>query len=130
MEHDDDNYNCSDLELAKTAGSPAFFAPELCIVGELEIGETLPDSTQGNTIISERIFESKKSKKNGNVGQKRFWIRKEDSVLLPASKSNSPKGAHLDIWAIEDTLFCIVFGLIPFTGQTEFELFHAIVKQP
>jgi serine/threonine protein kinase len=127
LEHDDDNYNCSDLELAKTAGSPAFFAPELCIVGELEIGETLPDSTQ---IISERIFESKKLKNNGNFGQKKFRIRKEDSVLLPASKSNSPKGAHLDIWAIGVTLFCIVFGLIPFTGQTEFELFHAIVKQP
>ena len=32
----------------------------------------------------------------------------------------------IDIWAMGITLYCLVFGQVPFTGNTEFEVFHAI----
>ncbi|KAI9342765.1 kinase-like domain-containing protein [Zopfochytrium polystomum] len=62
------------LELAKTAGSPAFFAPELCAVA-MEVG------------------------------------------------------AAIDMWALGVTLFCLIFGRVPFIAENEFELFHVICKQ-
>lgn len=68
-----------DLELAKTAGTPAFLAPELC-------------STDGS----------------GNV-----------------------KVTHkIDIWALGVTLYCLLFGQLPFHGDTEFQLFDAINTAP
>ena len=35
----------------------------------------------------------------------------------------------LDIWAMGVTLFCFIFGQVPFTGNSEFEVFHAINNQ-
>ncbi|KAI8922664.1 kinase-like domain-containing protein, partial [Entophlyctis helioformis] len=68
------NPAADELELAKTAGSPAFFAPEL--------------------------------------------------TYAP------PIGAPIDIWAMGVTLYCLVFGKVPFIADTEFELFNVIVRQP
>ncbi|KAI9105871.1 kinase-like domain-containing protein [Phlyctochytrium arcticum] len=64
----------NELELAKTAGTPAFFAPEMC----------------GITDDEEAI----------------------------------------DIWAIGVTLYCLVFGRLPFTAESEFELFNVISRKP
>ncbi|KAI9327108.1 kinase-like domain-containing protein, partial [Obelidium mucronatum] len=71
------NLAATQMELAKTAGSPAFFAPELC--------------------ASIRVLEI---------------------------------GAAIDVWALGVTLFCLVFGRVPFIAETEFELFHVICKAP
>ncbi|KAI8844003.1 kinase-like domain-containing protein [Chytriomyces cf. hyalinus JEL632] len=72
------------MELAKTAGSPAFFAPELC------------------------------------------------AAAKPIARHKSPMkiGAAIDVWALGVTLFCLVFGRVPFVAETEFELFHVICKAP
>ena len=66
-----------DFELAKTAGTPAFLAPELC-------------STQGSQIkVTNKI----------------------------------------DIWSLGVTLYCLVFGCLPFYAESEFQLFESINHQ-
>ena len=70
----------ADLELAKTAGSPAFFAPELCW--------TLADEP-----------------------------RPAITFLI-------------DNWALGITMFCLLYGHLPFTGSNEFVLFHNICEEP
>ncbi|EGF82709.1 hypothetical protein BATDEDRAFT_9379, partial [Batrachochytrium dendrobatidis JAM81] len=77
---DDDTLEADELELAKTAGSPAFFAPELCAI-----------------------------------------VSQQKLPLL---------GAPIDIWAMGITLFCFVFGKVPFMAETEYSLFNVIVKDP
>lgn len=63
-----------DVELAKTAGTPAFLAPELC-------------GTEG---------------KNMKVTYK------------------------IDIWALGVTLYCFIFGCLPFYADSEYQLFQSI----
>jgi serine/threonine protein kinase len=67
-----------ELELAKTAGTPAFFAPELCVSG-------------------------------------------------PA---RAPITHKIDIWAYGVTLYCLLFGTVPFTADSEYELFEVIANDP
>lgn len=70
----------TDLELAKTVGTPAFFAPEMCVV----------DETGGRRHIS----------------------------------------AKIDIWAYGVTLFCILYGFLPFEADNEYELLRVVATQP
>jgi serine/threonine protein kinase len=77
-----------DSELAKTAGSPAFFAPELCYQ---------PASHAGS-------FSG-----------------------APMDDRNRPKITKaIDIWALGVTLYCILFGVPPFTADTEYLLYRKI----
>lgn len=69
----------NELALAKTAGTPAFLAPELC-------------NTDG-----------------------------KDDVKVTYK---------IDIWALGVTLYCLLFGQLPFHAETEFQLFDAINKAP
>ncbi|KAI8805509.1 kinase-like domain-containing protein [Cladochytrium replicatum] len=82
----------NDIELAKTAGSPAFFAPELCGVSM--------------------------TRQKSHTGQ----------LLLQHSALSI--GKAIDIWAMGVTLYCMVFGQVPFIAETEFELFQVICKNP
>ncbi|CAN6642209.1 hypothetical protein TRVA0_019S00782 [Trichomonascus vanleenenianus] len=68
-----------EFELAKTAGTPAFFAPELCVTST-----DVPRPTITNKI---------------------------------------------DVWAFGVTLFCLLYGTVPFYADSEFELFDVIVNQ-
>lgn len=80
-----------ELELAKTAGTPAFFAPEIC--------------------LGEEAFE-------------KFKIDRSD-VFKGSSVS-----FMIDIWALGITLYCLLFGMLPFISDYELELFEKIVNQP
>lgn len=79
--------NCPDneLELAKTAGTPAFFAPELCV-----------------------------STSNGS----------KENLRPP------PITHKIDIWAFGVTLYCMLFGKVPFIAESELQLFDVIVNDP
>lgn len=67
--------NENEFELAKTAGTPAFLAPELCHLH---------------------------------------------------STSNVKVTNKIDIWALGITLYCLLFGCLPFTAESEFKLFDVI----
>ncbi|KAG7928648.1 hypothetical protein KL925_000829 [Ogataea polymorpha] len=67
-----------EVELAKTAGTPAFLAPELC-------------KTDGSC----------------------------DKVTY-----------KIDIWALGVTLYCLLFGCLPFNAESEFALFDTICNKP
>ncbi|CAR29876.1 ZYRO0G19052p [Zygosaccharomyces rouxii] len=80
-----------ELELAKTAGTPAFFAPEIC--------------------LGEEAFE-------------KFSIDRSDLF------KGSSVSFMIDIWALGVTLYCLLFGMLPFISDYELELFEKIVNQP
>jgi SNF1-activating kinase 1 len=69
-----DNQEQADLELAKTAGTPAFLAPELC----------------------------------------------------SADNKNLKVTYKIDIWALGVTLYCLLFGKLPFYAESEYKLFENI----
>lgn len=74
-------FDNDEIELAKTAGTPAFFAPELCV-------STIDDTER------------------------------------------PPVTYKIDIWAFGVTLYCLLFGKVPFIAESEFELFDVVVNQP
>ncbi|KAF9579337.1 hypothetical protein BGW38_004446, partial [Lunasporangiospora selenospora] len=103
-----------DLELAKTAGSPAFFAPELCYA-------TLSSASQTSFILSPPTPRSNPTTPTGTLstGSGQGYAPRP-----PITKS-------IDIWALGVTLYCFIYGCCPFVAETEFELFNIISrKQP
>lgn len=101
-----------EIELAKTVGSPAFFAPELCITGE-EL---------------EKILKSK-AKPYGFLRKLLLKKRPFPQHSHPLSRRSSIITKSIDIWAMGVTLYCLVFGQPPFMADTEFELFNVIPRQ-
>lgn len=96
LDSNEDGVRVSEMELAKTAGTPAFFAPELC----------------------QSSFSPNSSMTSVNDGVNRI-------------KTKPPKVDHkIDIWALGVTLYCILFGKVPFNADTEFKLFDVIVNEP
>lgn len=106
----DDGVYFNDMELAKTVGTPAFFAPELC---------------QTSTLVSQSIANSMTNLNTSELPS-----------LGPLTKTRSgltniPKVDHkIDIWAFGVTLYCLLFGRVPFNADNEFALFDVIVHAP
>jgi serine/threonine protein kinase len=69
-------YQGVDDRLSRTAGSPAFLAPELC------------------------------------------------------SSGSRPRGQPTDVWALGVTLFCMVFGKVPFNSENVLGVYDAILSDP
>ncbi|QLL34549.1 hypothetical protein HG536_0G04110 [Torulaspora globosa] len=89
---DEDGLDSVDeVELAKTAGTPAFFAPEICL---------------------------------GNEAFERFQLKRQDLF------KGSSISFMIDIWALGVTLYCLLFGMLPFISSYELELFEKIVNDP
>lgn len=104
----DENCHRIDRELAETAGTPAFFAPELCSAGDAPLSPTF----DGNGI------------ENGN-GQV------AENTQQQHHHHHRPRITKaIDVWALGVTLYCLVFGRCPFTAATEFELFDVIPNEP
>lgn len=79
----------NDYDLAKTAGTPAFFAPEIC-----------------------KPLTNFKFDDNNNT----------DDFEITYPKITS----KIDVWALGITLYCLLFGSMPFWATNEFELFKVI----
>ncbi|KAF9105716.1 hypothetical protein BGX29_011586 [Mortierella sp. GBA35] len=99
-----------DLELAKTAGSPAFFAPELCYA-----------TSQTSFILTSPTPRTIPSTPTGTIS----------TTGGHGYAPRPPITKAIDIWALGVTLYCFVYGRCPFIAETEFELFNIIPrKQP
>ncbi|KAF9115803.1 hypothetical protein BGX27_006415 [Mortierella sp. AM989] len=112
-----------DLELAKTAGSPAFFAPELCYASEFSpaMSPALSSASQTSFILSPPTPRTIPSTPTGT------FSAGSGQVYAP----RPPITKAIDVWALGVTLYCFVYGRCPFIAETEFELFNIIPrKQP
>lgn len=89
-------------ELSKTAGSPAFFAPELCYTGEQR------DSMEETNLTN---------------------LTRSQSMRRTSSYSRPRITKAIDVWALGVTLYCLVFGGCPFVAETEFELFNIVPRE-
>ncbi|KAF9098834.1 hypothetical protein BGX29_007416 [Mortierella sp. GBA35] len=110
-----------DLELAKTAGSPAFFAPELCHLNEFA-SSAVPAMATGSRTSFIAPPQASTTSLSGIPG-------------TPTSLNGHPTGRPpitkaIDIWALGVTLYCFVYGRCPFIADTEFELFNIIPRKP
>lgn len=92
----------NEMELAKTAGTPAFFAPELC--------QTNFSSNSSNSVSASSLE-----------------ILKNEHLSLTKIL---PKINHkIDIWALGVTFYCLLFGKVPFNADSEYALFQVIVNE-
>lgn len=167
-----------DEDLAKTAGSPAFFAPELCS-DTTNISMAVKMRTQRSRAITEdsnrcffvhdsddfptsptSLISSDRTSDIINLSRNQSSEQSElmqqsnpkgfGSPGLPAvSEKNSsefddsleelknekpssrPKiGRPIDFWALGVTLYCLIYGRLPFEATNEFELFSIIPVAP
>ncbi|KAJ3014854.1 hypothetical protein HKX48_004909 [Thoreauomyces humboldtii] len=168
-----------DLELAKTAGTPAFFAPEMCgtpdddefeddqsdsstygedtdytsttfdadtsfltasetgirrldlppLPPELDRPPRLPSPSNGNGVAQIRDASAGFAALSPHKRLTRTNSR-PDPRPPPVQNVHPPIGKAIDIWAIGVTLYCLVFGRVPFTAESEFELFNVISRKP
>lgn len=128
-----------DKALRKTAGSPAFFAPELCHPAEYTpTPQTLRDANEDDHgYFSVDAYAHASGSSNNSLPSTPNGLRLTTKVIsLPLSppSPSAPRlrptiGKGIDVWALGVTLFCLLFGDTPFMARTEYELYNVIVRE-
>lgn len=137
-----------DKALRKTAGSPAFFAPELCHPAEYTPTPTahpsqphLNEEDDDDAYFPRKINNSSLQPSSHNMVYTPPTspngiplTSKLISLPLPVQSPSQPRtrppvGKGIDVWALGVTLYCLLFGDTPFTARTEYELYNVIVHE-
>ncbi|KAJ3559078.1 hypothetical protein NM688_g563 [Phlebia brevispora] len=84
-------------DLSRFAGTPMFLAPEV-------VADTYSDPSTLSTSTSDTPNESGKS----------------------TPKLRPPITKAIDIWALGVTIYCLLFGSLPFNGDSEFAIYRSI----
>lgn len=133
-----------DKALRKTAGSPAFFAPELCHSAEYtptpppparDAEESYFSPADVGRSTSASVTSSSSgtpSSSSGTPTPRRTSVT--ISQPLPPPTPGQPRtrpviGKGIDVWALGVTLYCLLFGDTPFMARTEYELYNVIVRE-
>ncbi|KAG0048340.1 hypothetical protein BGZ83_006686 [Gryganskiella cystojenkinii] len=109
-----------DLELAKTAGSPAFFAPELCYASDYATALTPSAASASQTSFAVTPIPRANSFSSSSTGM---------AINPTINPTRPPITKAIDVWALGVTLYCFVYGRCPFIADTEFELFNIIPRK-
>ncbi len=129
---EDDPAYMDDHELAKTAGSPAFFAPELCYNGDTTpLGSITPGREKNEfnfTSLNAAVARTRAENSTGSTGGKTL---RADTPSGDSNRGRSrpPITAAIDVWALGVTLYCLFFGRVPFEAPSEYALFSIIPTQ-
>ncbi|KAK4051862.1 hypothetical protein OIV83_002567 [Microbotryomycetes sp. JL201] len=134
-----DSGNCTqtddDNALRKTAGSPAFFAPELCHPTDYTPTPNQGQSDSGSTYFPPDAYKSSSSSTSqlpqATMANGIALTSTTISPPLPLPDGSKPRprpqiGRGIDVWALGVTLYCLLFGDTPFMANTEFELYNVI----
>ena len=127
-EEDEELGFTNEHDLAKTAGSPAFFAPELCFSdlgppsgGNSPIRESSMYNFNGPVTLSDDKPGNRSSINSANSTSNTL---RPDSPS--AKRERPPITEAIDIWALGVTLYCFLFGKVPFDSTSEFHLLSII----
>jgi serine/threonine protein kinase len=127
-----------DVELAKTAGSPAFFAPEMCYSG-LDDSHLPAFTLRPPSMADDHLEASRSDPLVVSPGGRTFPLKptiSNDSALSQrpgygrtsssSRRERLPITNAIDVWALGVTLYCLFFGKTPFDAPNEYLLMQVI----
>lgn len=139
-----------DIELAKTAGSPAFFAPEMCFsdlpeeppqsqshlsaVPKFTIRppSTIVDGDNSGTVGTETVPFSPGAGRAASIdsgGPPRLSDASRSDSEATIIRQRRPITNAIDVWALGVTLYCLLFGTTPFDAPNEYLLMQVIPNE-
>jgi serine/threonine protein kinase len=119
----------TDQALRKTAGSPAFFAPELCYSSDYTPRAT-PEEDVDAYFKSGELYDRPPFHRQATSSRSVATISKpltSPAGMFKRKSSALPLvGKAIDVWALGVTLYCLLFGRTPFNAETEYMLYNVI----